>query len=299
MNKNPNPLNMGNDEALSEMIALSHKKITSLSDELKGLAIRNNNIKIYKSANDFSIMDITASLNYHKLNNRNENEYKGKIILSITDRKKGSYIKFFLDKAKSKVLMSSIMNHTFNNKMFAGGFSDFGGTGHQDPNKIKARTLRISLTERNQYKFTIHEGKGKVDAKNGRFKMVGEPIKTVERYIPYEEALEMAHEVYDYIRDQEMKALINGKPLYTLTDYMDASNNHIESVQLKSEFKLMNENYIVQIDPWKGVPINSISNQELKYILKKTKGIEDSAALDLHEQTMLEIRKRMNKPGGM
>lgn len=291
MNKNTESSFSNGEKNILEMLVLGQEKLEKLLDNTKGIdPNRNRNIKVFKTANDYSIMDITASLNFHKPNTKNEEVYKGKIILSITDRKKSNYLKFFIDKAKAKVLMKSIIDHTFNEKVYSGGFSDFGGTGNRDPQKIKARTLRIDLTERRQYKFSIYEGKGKVDKEKGKYTMIGEALKTVERYVPYEEALEMAHEVYDYIRDQEMKALINGKPLYTISEFETTSGLSDEGKHF-----FLGENQVIQMSSLESVQVGSLSHHELKHILEKTEGSMEKSILELRSRLIAEVKVRLRK----
>lgn len=277
------------------------KTIDALFEGFQGvLGKGNQNVKIFKSANDKSILDVTAALDFHKANNKGEDVYKGKVIFSITDITKNSYLKAFVDKSKVKVLAQSIIDHTFNTKVFKGGFTDFGGTVSSDPSKLRSRILKISLTDRGQFVFNIDEGKGTL-ADKGAIKMVGKPEVSVTRYVPYEEALQMAHEVYDYIRDQEMLALMKGKPLFTISKYeankitevTQQAENTAPVEETKTEVKAEGKPYTIQVDPWKGKTMAELSNEELKYILEKTQGIEQPIAKELNAEAMNEVKKRM------
>lgn len=270
------------------------KTLDAMFEGFKGVFGKaSQNVKIFKSANDKSILDVTAALDFHKANNKGEDVYKGKVIFSITDISKNSYLKAFVDKSKAKVLTQSIIDHTFNNKVFKGGFTDFGGTVSSDPSKVRSRILKISLTERGQFVFNIDEGKGTL-ADKGAIKMVGKPEVSVTRYVPYEEALQMAHEVYDYIRDQEMLALMKGKPLFTISKY---EGNKVNEVTQQAENVVPSTEgptpYVIQVDPWKGKTMAELSNEELKYILEKTRGIEQAIAKELNVEATNEVKKRM------
>jgi len=275
--------------------------LQGLVESLSGITGTNKqNVKIFKSANNKSILDVTASLDFHKQNNKGENVYKGKVIFSITDIGKKNYLKAFVDKAKVKVLVQSIMDHTFNDKVFKGGFTDFGGTVSSDPSKIRSRILKISLSDRGQYVFNIDEGKGKV-GDTGNIQMIGKPEMSVTRYIPYEEALQMAHEVYDYIRDQELAALLKGKPLFTLTTYegnqsreteSSYSNTQTFSTDTPSTSSDSSTPYVIQGGPWKGKTFDTISNSDLLAILEKTKNPSNAAIKELHDKAIEEARKR-------
>ena len=133
--------------------------------------------------------------------------------------------------------------------------------------------------------------------------MVGKPEISVSRYVPYEEALQMAHEVYDYIRDQEMLALMKGKPLFTISKYEGSKpaemENQVENTatpaqeEAKPEVTAPPTPYVIQVDPWKGKTMNELSNEELKYILEKTQGKEQALAKELNVEATNEVKKRM------
>lgn len=275
---------------------MSNEKIDKVLKGLEGLlSDSNKNIKVFKSANNKSILDVTASLDYHKLNNKNEEVYKGKVIFSITEIGKNKYLKAFVDKSKAKILTNSIVNHTFGEKVFKGGFTDFGGTFNSDPEKVRSRIFKINLTERGQFVFNIDEGKGKI-GDTGSIQMVGKPEISVSRYVPYEEALQMAHEVHDYIRDQEMLALIKGKPLFTISNFeANLTQNSINNDKENNKGRTTVDEYIIQVDPWKGKRIKDLKNEELKYILEKTRDIDNDIVKELNQEAMKEAKRRMEE----
>ena len=170
------------------------------------------NVKIAKTATQRSIMDVTASLDYRKKNSKNEDVYKGSIIFSVTEVQSGKYEKAWVSKAKTKMLLHAMINHQFENVFGSNGFTDYGGSTKPTP---RARILNIKMSPKKQFIFTISEGPGRL-GENGSIQMAGKPEKSVQTYIAYHEGLQMAHEVYDYIRDEETKAMVNGKPLYTI-----------------------------------------------------------------------------------
>lgn len=272
------------------------KTLEALFEGFQGvLGKTNQHVKVFKSANDKSILDVTAALDFHKENNKGEDVYKGKVIFSITDIQKNSYLKAFVDKSKVKVLAQSIIDHTFNAKVFKGGFTDFGGTFSSDPTKVRSRVLKINLTDRGQFVFNIDEGKGTL-ADKGAIKMTGKPEVSVTRYVPYEEALQMAHEVYDYIRDQEMLALMKGKPLFTISKYEGNKTNEVaKQAEAPPVFTEKTESYVIQVDPWKGKTMAELSNEELQYILERTQDMEQPIAKELNNEATIEVKKRMAK----
>lgn len=177
--------------------------------------LNKKTVKIAKTATQRSIMDVTASLDYRKLNNKGEDVYKGSVIFSITEIQGGKYERAWVSKSKAKMLMYAIFNLQFESIFGANGFTDFGGTSGANP---RARIFNVKMSPKKQFIFTVSEGPGKV-GETGSIQMVGKPEKTVQTYIAFQDALQLAHEVYDYIRDEEMKALSEGKPLYTLVPY--------------------------------------------------------------------------------
>lgn len=284
------------------------QEIVSYFAELENSSEKN--IKVFKSANNKSILDITTSLNYHVENRQNEEVYKGKVIFSITEIDSKKYLKAFVNKGTVKVLAQSIMNHTFGKEVYQGGFVDYGGTPNKDSAKIRSRILKIKTTDRAQFEFKIEEGKGKIGEKGG-IEMIGKPEMTVVRYVPMEECYVMAHEIYDFIRDQEMLAFLRGKPLNTImkknkTDAIKKTEVSVdfsekeEYVELFDDISdedyqrfIVSEDYVVQSNPWIGKRIVELTNKELKYITEKTSESTHPHAIELRQASMAEIKRRV------
>ncbi|MGF2618448.1 hypothetical protein FZC84_21320 [Rossellomorea vietnamensis] len=170
-----------------------------------------NRIKICKTATQRSIMDVTSALNYHKEKEDGEKVYKGNLAFSITDRANKKYEKAFLSKAATKVLMYSIIQHTFPN-LFKNGFVEYGGS--KKDGTIRARVFSVKIDDKKRFIFQIDEGAGKLGP-NGSIQMANKE-KTVQTYVSYDEAQKMAHEVYDYIKLEETMAFLKGNPYFTI-----------------------------------------------------------------------------------
>lgn len=175
---------------------------------------------LYRHVNKRSAMDVSQALNYF-VEKKNNNEYKGKIIFSITEMgikgKNSTYQKAFVDKATIKPVLHAIATHTFP-RVFSQGFTVYGGSVIEG--QPRARVFKIRYQQqgegeqsRRQYVFSIDEGIGRKTA-TGAIQLV-QKESSVQAYVGYEEALKMAHEVADFIQHAEIAAMLNGKPLYT------------------------------------------------------------------------------------
>ncbi|WP_240377235.1 hypothetical protein [Bacillus piscicola] len=177
--------------------------------------------KLYRHVNKRSAMDVTQALN-HFVQKNNDNEYKGKIIFSITqlhtsEKNKAAYQKAYVDKAAIKPVLHAIASHNFP-RVFTNGFTVYGGSiVNGEP---RARVFKIQYKKsgegehtKRQYVFTVDEGLGR-KTQTGAIQLVRKDTN-VQAYISYEEALKMSHEVLDFIHHAELAAMINGKPLYT------------------------------------------------------------------------------------
>lgn len=170
----------------------------------------NHSVKIFKHATQKSILDVRSGLNYYQIKN-NEEVYKGSIIFTINEYgHSGEQAQAFVPKATAKMVLGTIIQHHFP-RIYPDGFVNYGGT----PSTRRARifTLRYDR-EKHRYIFQIDEGIGEV-IKNGAIKMVKKE-KTVMSFVSYEDTLKLAHEVLDFIRQAEIVAMMNGKPLYTI-----------------------------------------------------------------------------------
>lgn len=174
------------------------------------------NIKIFKSANNMSTLDVQSNLNYHKMNKSNEDVYKGSIAIAITETNGSKYLNGYLPKSMAKVVFNAIVDRNFH-QLFPEGFTQFGGSNKDG--KIRSRSLKITIGKNKagvpQYIFNISEGPGKM-TETGAFQPAGKPDIYVTKYILHIEAMQMAYEVLDFIRLSEDEAVRNGKPLFTI-----------------------------------------------------------------------------------
>src|SRR5699024_8135631 len=176
------------------------------------------NIKIYKSATKVSIMDVNSALDYHKEKN-NEVSYRGNIVFVINEYGKSkNQLQAFLPKATAKMIFHTIQTGMFMG-MFPNGYKKYGGS----PKTKRARASTVQFDpQRTRYMFQIEEGQGQT-IKNSELKMVKRD-KSVQTYVSLEDTLEMAIEVSDFIRHEELISLINNEPLYSYDTYQEKKN---------------------------------------------------------------------------
>lgn len=171
------------------------------------------NIKIFKSATHMSILDVTSALDYHQTKD-SDVLYKGNIVFIINEYGKSKVqLQAFLPKSTAKMVTHLIQNHMFHN-VFPQGYKKYGGS----PSTNRARVLTIEFeADKQRYKFQIEEGQGQ-RIKNGAMKMVKRE-KTVQTYVSLPDALELSHEVLDFIKHQELIGMLNDKPLFSYSTY--------------------------------------------------------------------------------
>ncbi|MFC3882010.1 hypothetical protein ACFOU2_00090 [Bacillus songklensis] len=177
-------------------------------------------LKIYKAVNQKSTMDVKSLLTgdkvYKKSPDGSEYTYNGRLLITITEHGKTS-ARAYIEKKKIKPILYAIMNHTFHQRYGIGismntGFEDWGRSVKDGIER--GRRLKIFFTEYQQYMFQIEEGPVETTIKGGnKFKHLE---RKVQKYLSRDESLEFAHEVYDYIQNEEIKGLLNGRPLYTV-----------------------------------------------------------------------------------
>lgn len=142
--------------------------------------------------------------------------YKGNIIFIINEYGKSEIqLQAFLSKATTKMIMRSILNYSFP-QLFPNGFKSYGGTASTK----RAKILTINYEQQPQqvrYFIQIEEGKGQV-TKTGGIKPINRET-SVRTYLDLHDALEMAHEVIDFINHQELISLINDQPLYSYYEF--------------------------------------------------------------------------------
>lgn len=175
-------------------------------------------VKIFKTATHVSIMDINSALYYHREKN-NEMIYKGNIVFVINEYGKSrNQLQAFLPKSTTKMVFDLIKTGMFMN-LFPNGYKKYGGS----PKTIRARVLTIQFEpQRLRYMFQIQEGQGQV-IKNGAMKMMKRD-QSVQTYVGLEDTLEMALEVIDFIRHEELISLMNNNPLYSYSMYQRNRN---------------------------------------------------------------------------
>lgn len=193
----------------------------------------NKRIQIYKAATNVSLLDIQSALHYHQPKGDNM-IYKGNIIFIINEYAKSRIqIKAFLSKSTTKMIMNSILNFTFP-QLFPNGFKSYGGTASTK----RARVLTINYEpQHSRYMFQIEEGQGQI-TNTGGIKMVRREA-SVRTYIGLQNALEMAHEVLDFIRHQELISLMKDEPLYSyyiLSTHTGVQNNVMNTNQIQEYY---------------------------------------------------------------
>ena len=189
-------------------------------------------VKIYKYINQRSALDVTHNLLYYRDRpEKNEKEYKGNIVISITSDNK--YLKAYISKAKAKSLFQSFIDGNFT-KVYPDGFEDYGGSIREG--KVIARKLRVEVIvtpdkkdpskNRVQIRFTISEGPGQ-RTETGAYKMIGRATEVVQSYLDPISMRECALEVLSYIQTAEIYSQMIGKPLHTFTGVSYENENEI------------------------------------------------------------------------
>ncbi|MCK2000636.1 hypothetical protein MZM54_04445 [[Brevibacterium] frigoritolerans] len=202
-------------------------------------------VKIFKFINQRSALDVTHNLGYYKEKpEKDEKEYKGNIVISITAS--NQYLKAYIAKSKAKSLFQSIVDGNFS-KLYPAGYEDYGGSMREG--KIIARILKIETLlnpdkkdptkKKVQIRFTISEGPGQ-KTQTGAFKMLGKPTTYVQSYLDPLSMRECALEVISYIQTAEIAGQLIGKPLHTLTNvsYEDEKESGLQNLISSS-----NENF--------------------------------------------------------
>jgi len=260
------------------------------------------NIKIFLSITKKSAIDVSASLHkYEEKRNMEgkvvEEVYRGKIIFSITQKGNDGkatymngrkrYLNGFMDKSTAKVIFKSIADDTFVTKFGKGGIQDFGGSETED-GQLRARILTITphINEENRlthYIFEIQEGRGEKNRLGIGAKISGKPDVTAKSWVSYIEAQKMAVELLDYIQAQEIVSTFNGKPLHTIkygkegrVDIQELTPNF--TIELESKFK--------------GEKIADLSDNDLEYLISKTKKHEDNKIKGIYLHAIEEKKKR-------
>ncbi|QST02335.1 hypothetical protein IMZ31_23065 (plasmid) [Pontibacillus sp. ALD_SL1] len=274
--------------------------MNDIQKELKGLFGERHTapfLKIYKSSNDKSTLHVSPSLHYWEENTKKEHVYKGSVVFSITEHfenKKTAFLQFFIKKETAKVLLTAILNRNFKD-IYGDSYEDYGMKyDKNEKHPLRRRVLKIKMTNRNQYLISIDDSPG-VRGKNGKIDAAGKSEKSVSRYIPEHEAMELAHEVYDYIRDQELIGAVKGLPLITYTPKTGSGGqreNQKERPPKEERKEAPPSTYVIPINPWKGQLISSLSSDLLKGIMRKTKNRTEEVSVDLYNESLKELTHR-------
>ncbi|WP_456364413.1 hypothetical protein [Priestia aryabhattai] len=224
-------------------------------------------VKIFKFINQRSALDVTQNLEYFKeKTDKDEYEYKGNIVISITSNKQ--YLKAYISKSKAKSLFQSIIDGNFT-KLYPKGFIDYGGSIREG--KVIARTLKIEMLvkpdnndpskKKVQIVFTISEGPGQKTS-TGAYKPVGKSTVFVQSYLDPISMRECALEVSSYIQSAEIAAQLVGKPLHTFTAVTREVENEIgiQSILSSTDKGLMSS--------LNDIP--KLTNDELKVLMNAT-----------------------------
>ena len=216
-------------------------------------------IKIAQSHGKGFIMDVTEHLKeyqYHETAKEKEDEYAGKIIISITESETHKHKKAYLDKDKAKMLCYAIYNLQFWQLFGESGFVEHGvGSIHHDKLPLRSFGIRqLKTTDKGiLFQMCINEWKTK------------DEVERVMAVVSMKDMVTIAHEVYDYIQQAELVAMQKGKPLHTIT----YSGNEVSvSGQALIQTKEHIEDYIVPFGSLKGMKLGNMKTEQLKSILK-------------------------------
>ena len=219
-------------------------------------------IKIARTATSSSVLDVTENLDsytYKETAKKKEDEYKGKIIFSITEFKTRKYKKAFIDKDEAKVLCHAIIHMQFDLIYAQAGFTDRGMGGYDNGSPI-ARTLTIKQQKNEKgirFQITIDEAPG-IKTETGAVKpKPGAKHESAMTFVSLADMLALAHEVYDYIKHKELVAMQSGKPLNTIMYFEKpaASQNIID------------EEFEIPFGKLQGTKLGTLKNEQLKSIL--------------------------------
>ena len=220
-------------------------------------------VKIYKFINRKSALDITHNLEYFKEKvDKDEREYKGNIVVSITSNNK--YLKAYISKVKAKSVFQSIIDGNFS-KLYPKGFIDYGGSIRDG--QVISRTLKIEALvspdpkdaskKKVQIVFSISEGPGQRTS-TGAFKPNGKSKDFVQSYLDPISMRECALEVTSYIQTAEIVKQLCGIPLHTLTN---VSSEEVSGSNPPSSNTNFNSNIMSLLND-----IPKLSNEDLKIL---------------------------------
>lgn len=280
-------------------------------------------VKVFKSVTPRSIIDVQTSLNYHQEKN-GERVYKGKVIINITEKdpktnkaltdNQGNkkVLSAFMDKATAKMIFHAIREGSFTSIFGDWGETIYGGSVKNGV--VRSRVLKIRPNKDNQTNaikhliFSIDEGEGTL-GDNGSIQMKNKADMTVTSYVAYKEAMKMAHEIYDFILQEEQRALLRGEPLYTIMPEYDPQKERKQPASRQNPparqetappvrtsapepVPTPKDAYRISIDPWKGKTMMELTDEDLMVILRKTKGSTNEMAKEMYGHAFEEAKVR-------
>jgi hypothetical protein len=271
--------------------------------------MENFDHKIYKFMNKNSAIDVTPNLEFRKTDKNGENVYKGSIKFAINDKKNG-YAYAYIDKMKAKMVLKSIVEDKFNRyypaELYPNGFVDFGGTPKGKNGEPESRIIKIGkglrevkdkdknvIGKEEQYVFTISKGKGRVTS-SGAIQMVGQPEKTVQTYLPFHEALQMAGEVLDYILTAEAYAYSKGEALCTwVPKFQPESTGEKNQIENQEDGNVEEQEFVFSKGKFAGKKVSDLTNEELKALFNTIR--QEPKFKKLLILAKKEINKRMSQ----
>lgn len=282
--------------SLTEGMTTTSKEVGVLKSRTRGLEeYKDYSEKVFKTANNYSTMDVGAALNYWK-DKEDEKEYKGKIIFNITEHEKGKqrkYLQAFIPKSKAKMLAKAISENKFS-EYFPKGFINYGMKNDESKErKTRSRILKISQLPDSKYRVEINDAPGKVGSK-GNVMPDGNCEMSVRRQFPFDEAVQMGIEIYDFIKNHEMIQMIKGKPNTTVTTYKKPNDSKGKKHEQPKE-KNVTQDYIIPGGEHKGRSIKEIPDRVLKELVNKSKGSEHDLFKELYEKSVQEVKRRIGK----
>ena len=270
--------------------------------------------KIFLNMTKKSVLDVTADLEYYESRRNDkgkimEDIYKGKIFYSITEKgddgkvlfenNRKKYMQGFMLKTTAKVIFQSILQDTFLQRFGKYGVEDFAGS-YTKNGKLCVLNIRICPVlnqEKNRithYIFSISEGNGKSIYGGRKHIMDGDPYLTVENHVKYLDALKMANEIYDYIRDTELMNMQKGTPLYTIMYGKEGKKEEV--VKNEKQIKdITNNDYIIDIEgQFYGKKIRDLKDSDLQYVLSETENTQTAKEQEIYEHAVKEAKRRMS-----
>lgn len=208
-----------------------------------------NHIKIIKKSNQLSTVDFQSNLNYWKENDKGELIYKGGIKISITEHgNETKYLQSNIPKAKMKTWIHQILNgqitkqwtKTHNHQAEQDiWFVENYGQRTTDGNLYSVKTvIEFKMYKgKPQFEIKITMGPGQ-KTKTGSTKMVTSDrtkLVTVRKMLSMEEMMELALETDSYIKNSELTAFMEKKPMH---DMMQLRSEERKVVQFPASVDL-------------------------------------------------------------